>query len=99
MDAVNCVICDKPVNREQFHAHLEEHKGRKKEYRRYDNRVVNEPTSKMPSFEVRNEHSMAGVVEMYKEPSRQSRNSRNSQSLPHNDLSRRNPNQSISLSR
>ena len=23
LDAVNCVICDKPVNREQFPAHLE----------------------------------------------------------------------------
>lgn len=73
LDAVNCVICDKPVNREQFHAHLEEHKGRKKEYGRNDFRASNEPTSKMPSFSVRNENSVGQVAEIYKEhPSRNS---------------------------
>jgi Zn ribbon nucleic-acid-binding protein len=30
VDAVECVICDKPINRDQFHDHLEEHKGRRK---------------------------------------------------------------------
>jgi hypothetical protein len=50
VDAVNCVICNKPVNREQFHAHLEEHKGRKKEYGRPDGRSANEPQSRMNSF-------------------------------------------------
>jgi hypothetical protein len=31
IDAVECVICDKPVSREQFHAHLEQHKGRRRQ--------------------------------------------------------------------
>lgn len=31
-DDVNCVICDKPINRANFQAHLEQHKARKKQY-------------------------------------------------------------------
>ena len=61
VDAVNCVICDKPINRDHFQAHLEQHKGRKKEYNRPDSRLEPQQSSKQPSFSVQNEHSMGGL--------------------------------------
>lgn len=42
LDAVECVICDKPISREHFHAHLEEHKGRKRDYGKKEAKPVNE---------------------------------------------------------
>jgi len=39
-DAVDCVICDKPITREHFHDHLEEHKGRRRDYAKKEPKPV-----------------------------------------------------------
>ena len=47
--------------RELFHEHLEEHKGRKKDYGRKEVRAGKE-TEKIGSFSVRNQNSLENVA-------------------------------------
>lgn len=42
VEAVICVICDKPISRDQFHQHIEEHKKRRLEYGKKEEKPIQE---------------------------------------------------------
>jgi len=60
-----CVICDKPINRDQFHQHIEEHKKRRLEYGSKEERHFQEQ-QKVNSFSVRNQNTLDNLAEIYR---------------------------------